>query len=41
MAAKVTDRLWEMEDVAALVGEADPKPGKCGPYKKQPTPSPD
>ena len=35
MAAKVTDRLWEMEDIAAQVGEADPKPGKRGTYRKK------
>ena len=34
MAAKVTDRLWSMEEVAALVEAAAPKPGKRGPYKK-------
>src|SRR3954447_4538315 len=37
MAAGVSDRLWEMEDVAALIGEADPKPGKRGSYKKRQT----
>ncbi len=34
MAAGVSDRLWSMDDVAALVDEAQPKPGKRGPYKK-------
>ncbi len=33
MAAGVTDRLWSMEDVAAVVDAAAPKPGKRGPYK--------
>ena len=30
MAAKITDRPWSMEDVAALVEAADMKPGKRG-----------
>lgn len=34
MAAGVSDRLWSMEDVAALVEAAAPSPGKRGPYKK-------
>lgn len=35
MAAGVTDRLWEIEDIAKLVEEAEAKPGKRGPYKKK------
>jgi IS1 family transposase len=35
MAAGVTDRLWSMEDIAALVEAAAPKPGPRGPYKKR------
>ncbi|PZU61102.1 MAG: IS1 family transposase [Sphingobium sp.] len=35
MAAGVTDRLWEIEDIAMLVEDAEAKPGKRGPYKKQ------
>ncbi len=35
MAAGISDRLWSMEDLAALVEAADVKPGKRGPYKKQ------
>ncbi len=35
MAAGVTDRLWDIADVAKLVEEAEAKPGKRGPYKKQ------
>ena len=34
MAAGVTDRLWEVKDIAALVEAADMKPAKRGPYKK-------
>jgi hypothetical protein len=35
MAAGLTDRLWGMEEVAAQVHAAAPKPGKRGPYKKR------
>lgn len=35
MAAGVTDKLWEMKDVAALVDAAAPKPGRRGAYKKK------
>jgi len=34
MAAGVTDTLWDMKDVAALVDAAAPKPGRRGSYKK-------
>ena len=34
MAAGVTDRLWSIEDIAALVEAAVPKPGPRGLYKK-------
>jgi len=34
MAAGVTDRLWEIGDIVALVEATDVKPGKRGPYKK-------
>jgi hypothetical protein len=34
MAAGVTDRLWTVEDIAAIVEAAEPKLGKRGPYKK-------
>lgn len=34
MAAGVTDRLWEMSDLVAIVEAAD-KPAKRGPYKKR------
>ena len=33
MTAGISDRLWRMEDVAALVDAADVRPGKRGPYK--------
>ena len=33
MAAGVTDRLWDIADIATLVEEAEAKPGKRGPYK--------
>ena len=35
MAAGVTDRLWEIADIAMLVEQAEAKPGKRGPYKKR------
>ena len=35
MAAGVTDRLWEISDIGALVEANDPKPGRRGPYKKR------
>ena len=34
MAAGVTDRLWEIADIAKLVEDAQAKPAKRGPYKK-------
>jgi len=34
MAAGVTDQLWEIGDIVALVEAADAKPGKRGPYQK-------
>ncbi|WP_070156351.1 IS1 family transposase [Sphingobium phenoxybenzoativorans] len=34
MAAGVSDRLWEIADIAKLVEDAEMKPGKRGPYKK-------
>ncbi len=35
MAAGVTDRLWSVADIAALVEAAAPKPGRRGSYKKR------
>lgn len=35
MAAGVSDRLWEMSDLVAVVEAAEAKPGKRGPYKKR------
>ena len=35
MAAGVTDRLWTLADLAALVEAAESQPGKRGPYKKR------
>ena len=34
MAAGVTDRLWEIADIAKLVDDAEAKPAKRGPYRK-------
>jgi hypothetical protein len=33
MAASVTDRLWEIGDIVALVDATDAQPGKRGPTK--------
>lgn len=35
MAAGISDRLWSMEDIAALVEAAELKPAKRGSYKKR------
>lgn len=34
MAAGVTDRLWEVADIAKLVEDAEEGPKPRGPYKK-------
>jgi hypothetical protein len=33
MAAGISDRLWSMEDVVALIDAREPEPKKRGPYK--------
>lgn len=35
MATGVSDRLWEIADIAKLVEDAEAKPAKRGPYKKR------
>jgi IS1 family transposase len=35
MAAGITNRLWSIDDIVALVETAEPRPGKRGPYKKR------
>lgn len=35
MAAGVTDRLWDMSDIVAVIEAAEPAPTKRGPYKKR------
>lgn len=35
MAAGVTDRLWSMEELAAMVDATLPAPGRRGPYRKR------
>ncbi len=35
MAAGVTGKLWEMEDIVALIDAAASEPKKRGPYKKR------
>jgi hypothetical protein len=35
MAAGITDKLWSVEDMVALVEASEPKSGKRGPYKKR------
>lgn len=35
MAAGVTDKLWSMDDLVAMMDEVAPKPGPRGPYKKR------
>jgi hypothetical protein len=34
MAAGVTDKLWEMADLVAVIDAAEEAPTKGGPYKK-------
>ena len=35
MAAEITDRLWDIEDLVALIDADEPTPKKRGPYKKK------
>jgi hypothetical protein len=35
LAAGITDKLWSVEDIVAVVEASEPKPGKRGPYKKR------
>jgi hypothetical protein len=35
MAADLSDKLWSIDDIVALVDAAEVKPGKRGPYKKR------
>jgi hypothetical protein len=35
MAAGLTDRLWDIEDLVAMVDVDEPAPKKRGPYKKR------
>jgi hypothetical protein len=35
MAAGVSDRLWEVSDIVALLEAIEPPPGKRGPYRKR------
>jgi hypothetical protein len=35
MAAGVSETLWSMNDLAAMVDAAASKAGKCGPYKSR------
>jgi hypothetical protein len=35
MAAGVTDHVWDIADIVALVEAAEPTPAKRGPYKRR------
>lgn len=35
MAAGVSKQLWEVGDIVKLVEDAEPKPGKRGPYARK------
>jgi hypothetical protein len=35
MAAGITDRVWSVEEIVAMMDEAAPKPGRPKAYKKR------
>jgi hypothetical protein len=35
MAAGVTDHVWSVADIVAMIEAAEPAPAKRGPYKKR------
>ena len=37
MAAGLTHRVWDLDDVVAIMDEIAPKPGRPKTYKKRPT----
>lgn len=39
MAAGVTDRLWDVDDIVAIMDEMAPKPGRPKTYRKRAAPS--
>jgi hypothetical protein len=36
MAAGLTDRVWSVEEIVAMMDEVAPKPGRPKTYKKRP-----
>ena len=35
MAAGVTERRWDIEDIVKVIDDAEPAPKKRGPYRKR------
>jgi hypothetical protein len=35
MAASITDRVWSVEEIVAMMDEAAPKPGRPKTYRKR------